>query len=71
MQGGYATQTDLFLKSFQGLELQASQLDMDVFRDIWDEEGQDELEGQQPMLKSHNNNHQQVRGATVVHGLFF
>lgn len=46
------TRADLFLKSFQGLKLQASQLDMDVFGDIWDEEGQDELEGQQPVLET-------------------
>lgn len=45
-------QTYLFLKSFQGLKLQASQLDMDVFGDIWDEVGQDELEGQQSMLET-------------------
>lgn len=63
-------QTDLFLQSFQGLKLQASQLDMDVFGDIWDEVGQDELEGQQSVLETHNNN-QRITGAADVHGLFF
>lgn len=63
-------QTDLFLQSFQGLKLQASQLDMDVFGDIWDEVGQDELEGQQSVLETHNNN-QHITGAADVHGLFF
>lgn len=28
-----------------------------MFGNIWDEESQDELEGQQPVLKSHNNKH--------------
>lgn len=50
-------QSYLFLKSLQWLKLQAGQFDLDVFGNIWDEEGQDELEGQQPMLKSQNNKH--------------
>lgn len=44
---------------------------MDVLGDIRDEEGQDELEGQQPVLGTHSSNNQHVRGATVVSGLFF
>lgn len=58
--------TDLFLQRFQGLKLQASQHDVDVFGDIWDEEGQDELEGQQPVLETHNDNKRRVTGAAVV-----
>lgn len=44
---------------------------MDVFGDIWDEEGKDELEGQQPVLETHNNDNKNrhVRGATVVHSM--
>lgn len=41
----------LLLQSLQGLELQAGQSDLDVFGNVWDEEAQDELEGQQQMLK--------------------
>lgn len=43
---------------------------MDVFGDIWDEVGQDELEGQQSVLETHNNN-QRITGAADAHGLFF
>lgn len=50
-------QSYLSLQSLQGFKLQTGQLDLDVFWNIWDEEGQDELEGQQPMLKSQNNKH--------------
>lgn len=50
-------QSYLSLQSLQGFKLQTGQLDLDVFWNIWDEEGQDELEGQKPMLKSQNNKH--------------
>lgn len=41
----------LLLQSLQRFKLQAGQSDLDVFGNIWDEEAQDELEGQQHMLK--------------------
>lgn len=41
----------LLLQSLQGFELQAGQSDLDVFGNVWDEEAQEELEGQQQMLK--------------------
>lgn len=44
---------------------------MDVFGDIWDEVGQDELEGQQSVLETHNNNNQRITGAADAQGLFF
>lgn len=41
----------LLLQSLQRFKLQAGQSDLDVFGNVWDEEAQDELEGQQHMLK--------------------
>lgn len=43
---------------------------MDVFGNIRDEEGQDQLEGQQRVLGTNIKN-QHVSGATVVYGLVF
>lgn len=50
-QCGQTMQSHLFLKSLQRLKLLTGQFDLDVFGNIWDEEGQDELESQQCMLK--------------------
>lgn len=41
----------LLLQSLQRFELQAGQADLDVSGNVRDEEAQDELEGQQQMLK--------------------
>lgn len=47
----------LFLQGLQWFKLQTGQFDLDVFGNIRNEEGQDELEGQQYMLKSQNDRH--------------
>lgn len=59
----------LFLEGLQWFKLQAGQFDLDVFGNIWDEEGQDELEGQQTMLKSHSNKH--IAGIKMLESQLF
>lgn len=41
----------LFLQSFQRLKLQLGQLDLNVLGHVWNNEGQDKLEGQEDMLQ--------------------
>lgn len=53
--------THLLLQSLQGFELQAGQSDLNVFGNVWDQEAQHELEGQQHVLKSQEREKRRIR----------
>lgn len=63
------SQTYPFLQSLQGLKLQTWQFDLDVFGDVWDHKGQDELGGQEEVLQPQQQTEEQQgsNGETLGH----
>lgn len=57
----------LLLQGLQGFELQAGQPDLNVFGNVWDQEAQQELEGQQDVLKAQERKKNRRSGVGNTH----